>query len=124
MCEECPLGLSAFLSTRPPKGLKNIRYFCSILGHFSTGGSEGVPPTRPDHGLPGLQLWTFQGELIFTSASKVTAIHGDYMAKSKESNVHDNIMKSQQYKLSTALGSMNSFNLEGNTFKQSVLYEL
>ncbi len=33
VCEECPLGLSAFLSTRPPKGLKNIRYFCSILGH-------------------------------------------------------------------------------------------
>ncbi len=23
MCEECPLGLNAFLSTRPPKGLKN-----------------------------------------------------------------------------------------------------
>ena len=26
MCTECPPGLSAFLSTRPPKGLKNIRY--------------------------------------------------------------------------------------------------
>ncbi len=26
VCEECPLGLNAFLSTRPPKGLKNIRY--------------------------------------------------------------------------------------------------
>ncbi len=25
VCEECPLGLNAFLSTRPPKGLKNIR---------------------------------------------------------------------------------------------------
>ncbi len=24
VCEECPLGLNAFLSTRPPKGLKNI----------------------------------------------------------------------------------------------------
>ncbi len=23
MCKECPLGLNAFLSTRPPKGLKN-----------------------------------------------------------------------------------------------------
>ncbi len=28
--EECPLGLNAFLSTRPPMGLKNIRYFCII----------------------------------------------------------------------------------------------
>ncbi len=27
VCEECHLSLSAFLSTRPPKGLKNIRYF-------------------------------------------------------------------------------------------------
>ena len=26
VCEECPLGLSAFLTTRPPTGLKNIRY--------------------------------------------------------------------------------------------------
>ena len=31
MCKECPLGLSAFLSTRSPKDLKNIRYFCSIF---------------------------------------------------------------------------------------------
>ncbi len=30
VCEECPLGLNAFLSTRPPQGLKNIRYCCSI----------------------------------------------------------------------------------------------
>ena len=33
MYEECPLGLSAFLSTTPPKGLRNIRYFCSIWPH-------------------------------------------------------------------------------------------
>ncbi len=26
VCEECPLGLSAFLSTRRPKDLRNIRY--------------------------------------------------------------------------------------------------
>ena len=64
MCEECPLSLNAFLSTRPPKGLKNIRYFCSIWGHFSRGGSEGVPPTHPDRYLPSLLLWTFQRELL------------------------------------------------------------
>ncbi len=33
MCEESPLGLNAFLSTRPPEGLKNIRYFCSIISY-------------------------------------------------------------------------------------------
>ncbi len=29
--EECPLGLNAFLSTRPPKGLKNIRYIFRVI---------------------------------------------------------------------------------------------
>ncbi len=27
VCTECPLGLNIFLSTRPPKSLKNIRYY-------------------------------------------------------------------------------------------------
>ncbi len=35
VCEECPLGFSAFLSTRPPKGLKNI---------LKTAQSEGRSP--------------------------------------------------------------------------------
>ncbi len=59
MCEECPLGLSAFLSTRPPKGLINISDHLVIpnksdgdlreimiksRGHFVHTGS-GIEPT-------------------------------------------------------------------------------
>ncbi len=50
VCEECPLSLNAFLSTRTPKGLKNIRYFCSIWGHFSRGSFfQKRPNQRSDH---------------------------------------------------------------------------
>ncbi len=46
MCEECPLGLNAFLSTRHPKGLKNIRYKNgplrgAITSSFQTIKSDG-----------------------------------------------------------------------------------
>ncbi len=53
MCEECPLGLNVFLSTRPPKGLKNIRYksdgklheiMIKSRGH-SVHTGHGIEPT-------------------------------------------------------------------------------
>ncbi len=53
MCEDCPLGLNAFLSTRPPQGLKNIRFnldgelheiMIKPSGHFAYTG-PGIEPT-------------------------------------------------------------------------------
>ncbi len=37
VCEECPLGLNAFLSTRPPKGLRNIRSDHLVIPNMSDG---------------------------------------------------------------------------------------
>ncbi len=65
VCEECPLGLNAFLSTRPPEGLKNIRpnqrsdhlvipnksdgelheIMIKSRGHFAYAG-HGIEPTH------------------------------------------------------------------------------
>ncbi len=37
VCEECPLRLSAFMSTRPHKGLKNIRSDHLVILNKSDG---------------------------------------------------------------------------------------
>ena len=54
MCEECPLGLNAFLSTRPPQSLKNIRYFCNIWPNQRS--DRLVIPNKSDNELHEIMI--------------------------------------------------------------------